>query len=205
MGPPPALTRVAEVTVATTAPPTDQSLLLLQLSRSIEWLESRIEKSESPNTQRVTRAGFQERLDSFILDILNARPLVHLKSIKAERYEGKTDPYLHVDNFRSIVMGKGYTMASMCHAFQETLTGEALSWFFDLKPSSISSYEQLIQEFTERFILRSDGYHTTAHLFKMEQGEKETLKSFVNRWQTATSRCRDLDKTLAYAAFTGRV
>lgn len=181
--------------------PQGEHNLLLQLSRTVERLEERLEQSENVTAHRAARAGFQERPGPFTPEILNARPLVQLKSLKADRYDGTTDPYLHVDNFRSIVTGKGYTMASLCHTFQETLTGEALSWFFDLKPNSISSYTQLCDEFAERFILRTDGYRTTAHLFKMQQGDSETLKTFVNRWQTATARCRDLDKPLAYAAF----
>jgi hypothetical protein len=57
-----------------------------------------------------------------------------------------------------------------------SLTGEALSWFFDLQPNLINSYEQLIEEFSEWCILCLNGYCITTYLFKMEQGEKETLK-----------------------------
>jgi hypothetical protein len=87
-------------------------------------LELTIEKFDNTNAQRVTRAGFRERLGPFTLDILNAIPPVHLKSLKAKMYEGKTNPYLNVDSFKSIVTGKGYTMALLCHAFQETLPHE---------------------------------------------------------------------------------
>ena len=68
-------------------------------------------------------------------------------------YNGTTNPYIHMDNFRSIVAGKSYPIAESCHAFQETLTDEALSWFFDLKPNSIGSFIELCDTFGARFIL----------------------------------------------------
>ena len=63
--------------------------------------------------------------------------------------------------------GKCYTIAESCHAFQETLTNEALSWFFDLKPNSIGSFIELCDTFAARFILRTEGCHTTTQLFKV--------------------------------------
>ena len=106
-----------------------------------------------------------------------------------------------MDSFRSATAGKGYSDEVKCLMFQETLTGEAMSWFFELKPHSINSFQTLVNAFGSRFILMTDGYHTTGQLFKLRQGDGESLKSFVTRWRTATSRCRDLDKNLAYTAF----
>ncbi|KAK9911092.1 hypothetical protein M0R45_035015 [Rubus argutus] len=76
-----------------------------------------------------------------------------------------------------------------------------MSWFFELKPHSINSFQALVNAFGSRFILMTDGYHTTGQLFKLRQGEGESLKSFVTQWRTATLRCRDLDKNQAYTAF----
>jgi hypothetical protein len=83
------------------------------------------------------------------------------KSLKIDLYNGTTDPYVHMDNFRSVVAGKGYSIPESCHAFQETLTGEALSWFFDLTPNSIGSFVEFCDTFAARFILRTEGYHST--------------------------------------------
>lgn len=195
-GPPPPLTRAVDTT-DTIDTHTSQSLIL-QLSRSIECLEGRIERAKGFNARRATTAGFQERLGPFTSDIIQAIRPSGGKSLKINRYHSTTDPYIHIDNFCSIVAGKIYTVAESCHAFQETLTGEELSWFFDLKSNSVGSFVDLCDTFASRFILRTDGYHTTTQLFKVLQGEQEILKDFVNRWQSATTRYRDLKGSFLY-------
>ncbi|XP_004309744.1 PREDICTED: uncharacterized protein LOC101303383 [Fragaria vesca subsp. vesca] len=84
--------------------------------------------------------------------------------------------------------------------FQETLSGEALSWFYELLASSIDSFMQLADRFVNRFILRTDG-QSTNQLFKVKQGHGEGLKAFVNRWQGATAKVRSFDKKVAEEAF----
>ncbi|XP_024156222.1 uncharacterized protein LOC112164229 [Rosa chinensis] len=86
--------------------------------------------------------------------------------------------------------------------FQETLSGEAFSWFYELPTGSVGNFKELADKFVARFILCIDGINTPKGLLKVQQGEKETLKSFVNRWQAATTaKCRDLNKELAELAF----
>lgn len=106
-----------------------------------------------------------------------------------------------MDSFRSATAGKGYDDDIKCLIFQETLTGEAISWFFKLKPHLINSFQGLVNAFRSRFILMSDNNYTTGKLFKLNQGESENLKSFVTQWLSTTSRCRDLDKNLPYTSF----
>ncbi|KAL6129687.1 hypothetical protein ACLB2K_073036 [Fragaria x ananassa] len=84
--------------------------------------------------------------------------------------------------------------------FQRTLSGEALSWFYELPSESIDCFRQLADRFVNRFILRTDE-QSTAQLFKVKQDKGEGLKAFVNRWQGATARVRNFDKRVAEEAF----
>ena len=84
--------------------------------------------------------------------------------------------------------------------FQETLAGEALSWFYELPSNSIDCFRQLANRFVNRFILQTEGQNI-AQLFKVKQDRGEELKAFVNRWQGATARVRNFDKTVADEAF----
>jgi hypothetical protein len=71
MGPPPVLVRAAGTTMATlNHEPEGDRGLLLQLSRTVERLEARLEQSEGIGALRVTRAGFQKRPGPFIPEIL---------------------------------------------------------------------------------------------------------------------------------------
>ncbi|XP_062028447.1 uncharacterized protein LOC133744335 [Rosa rugosa] len=106
-----------------------------------------------------------------------------------------------MDTFKKVTNNKGFDDATLCHLFSETLDGEAMSWFFECSPGSMDSFLALSNAFLSRFILMTDGYHNSNQLFSINQGIDESLKSYVTRWRTATSRCRDLDKTMALAAF----
>ncbi|KAK9923533.1 hypothetical protein M0R45_031945 [Rubus argutus] len=62
------------------------------------------------------------------------------KNLKMDSYTGKEDPVMHATAFQSACNGKGYTDEDWCHAFVNTLTQEAMLWFYQLEPESIDSY-----------------------------------------------------------------
>lgn len=111
------------------------------------------------------------------------------------------NPFLHLDSFRSTTTSKRYNNEVMCLMFQEILTGEAMSCSSNSNHFSSTVSKPLTDAFASWFILMTDGYHTTRQLFKFNQEEAESLKSFVNHWRTTTSQCGDLDKSLTYMAF----
>ncbi|KAL6211359.1 hypothetical protein ACLB2K_016586 [Fragaria x ananassa] len=118
-------------------------------------------------------------------------------------YNGDHDPHLFLDCFKSHTNAKGYSDAICHNMFQETLAGEALSLFYSLPSNLIDCFQQLADTFVSRFILRRDGQSTT-QLFKVKQDRGEELKAFVNRWQGATARVRNFDKSVAEEAFIQR-
>ncbi|XP_024177732.1 uncharacterized protein LOC112183588 [Rosa chinensis] len=110
-----------------------------------------------------------------------------------------------MDTFKKVTGNKGFDDATLCHLFSETLDGEAMSWLFECPPGSMDLFSALSNAFLSRFILMTDGYHNSSQLFSVSQGVDESLKSFVTRWRTATSRCQDLDKTMVLATFKQRL
>ncbi|XP_024200560.1 uncharacterized protein LOC112203888 [Rosa chinensis] len=84
-----------------------------------------------------------------------------------------------------------------CHAFEETLTDEALRWFLNLPTNSIDSFQELRDKFLRWFILCGSSYCTTPHLFPLKQRPNEGLRDLVRRWQKQATQCRSLDPALA--------
>lgn len=169
------------------------------MSHSLVALQVRVEASENRKTWRPLTT-FKDRSGPFTPTVRNVVPLNATKLLKIV-YTGVGDLYQHLQAFRSQTSCKGYTDAVCCNMFQETLSGEALSWFYELSASSIGSFKELVDKFIARFILRTYGFNTPMGLLKIQQEESETLKYFVNRWQSATAKCRDLNKELAEMAF----
>ncbi|XP_057976092.1 uncharacterized protein LOC131163517 [Malania oleifera] len=90
----------------------------------------------------------------------------------------------------------------MCRAFATTLKGTARDWYRTLRPESIGSFSDMEQLFTSHFLSSRRVAKTTGHLMSMAQGEHETLKDFMHRFNTATLEIRNLDMGVALAALT---
>ncbi|KAL6136908.1 hypothetical protein ACLB2K_062203 [Fragaria x ananassa] len=63
------------------------------------------------------------------------------KPLKMDKYKGTRDPHLHLETFFSLCSSSGYSDVIANHAFQETLSDEALSWFLNLSPNSIDNFD----------------------------------------------------------------
>ncbi|XP_062005713.1 uncharacterized protein LOC133722871 [Rosa rugosa] len=194
--PPPPLPQPTKNDLPVTDPNT---ALLLQMSNSLHAIQARVEAAENMDTWRPLTT-YEDRPGPFTQQVRGVIRSNISKPLKID-YTGTGDPYQHLQAFRSLTSAKGYTDEVCCNMFQETLSGEALSWFYELPAGSIGNFKELADKFLARFILRTDRIHTPKGLLKVQQGENETLKSFVNRWQAATAKCRDLNKELAELAF----
>ncbi|XP_024178241.1 uncharacterized protein LOC112184203 [Rosa chinensis] len=179
--------------------PDANTALLVQMSNSLHALQARVQATENRDTWRAMNS-YEDRPGPFTQQVRGAIRANTSKPLKID-YTGVGDPYQHLQAFRSQTNAKGYTDEVCCNIFQETLSGEALSWFYELPVGSVGNFKELVDKFVTRFILRIDGIHTPKGLLKIQQGEDETLKSFVNRWQAATAKSRDLNKELAELAF----
>ena len=195
-GPPPLPEPVPEVH---TGRQSEMEETLKAIRDSVACLADRISDTERRGMRNPTRVSFEERGGPFTREVTRSVRPGAAKPLKLS-YNGDRDPHLFLDSFKSHTNAKGYSDAVCCNMFQETLAGEALSWFYELPSESIDCFRELADKFVNRFILRTDGQNT-AQLFKVKQDRGEGLKAFVNRWQGATARVRSFDKKVAEEAF----
>ncbi|XP_030959180.1 uncharacterized protein LOC115981141 [Quercus lobata] len=74
----------------------------------------------------------------------------------------------------------------LCCSFPTTLKGATREWFTKLPISSVDSFEQLSNAFLRHFIGGQRPKRTTDHLLTIRQGEKETPRSYVQRFTRET-------------------
>ncbi|XP_024190544.1 uncharacterized protein LOC112194549 [Rosa chinensis] len=179
-------------------PTVDATTLILEKMRE---LEERVLRAKAGTLPPAHNPLFAAQPGPFTTRILQTVRPTYAKTPKIAQFGDPTDPFVHMDTFKKVTNNKGFDDAMLCHLFNETLDGEAMSWFFECPPGSMDSFSTLSNAFLSRFILMTDGYYNSSQLFSINQGVDESLKSFVTRWRTATSRCGDLDKTMELAAF----
>ena len=93
----------------------------------------------------------------------------------------------------------------MCRAFPTTLKGPTRVWFSKIPPNSVSSFEELSKLFVNNFIGGQRHKRSLSNLLTIEQGENESLRSFITRFKREALTVDEVDDKLLVAAFHNRV
>ncbi|CAA0832589.1 Unknown protein, partial [Striga hermonthica] len=97
-------------------------------------------------------------------------------------YDGSSDPSRHVRTFENMAVLHGYSDSVCCRAFLSTLRGGALDWFHQLPSGSIADFEDLAGKLTNQYSSAVAQEKTYLTLMAMKQGEKESLRKYVARY-----------------------
>ena len=95
---------------------------------------------------------------------------------------------------------QGASGAAMCRAFLLTLTGAARKWYRKLRPGSISSFAQLSQIFFSQFVRARDHQLPPIHLLSVKQGNDESLKDYITRFNKKPVRVANYSDAIALTA-----
>ena len=89
----------------------------------------------------------------------------------------------------------------MCRAFPTTLKGPAKVWFGKLSPNTITSFQELSKLFVKYFVGGQRHKHSSSSLLNIEQGEKESLRTFINHFNKEALLVDKMDNKILLAAF----
>ncbi|KAJ9541041.1 hypothetical protein OSB04_027547 [Centaurea solstitialis] len=107
----------------------------------------------------------------------------------ATKYSGITDPVEHIAQYKQLMwtvpIPAQYQEVCMCKSFGSTLTGAALQWLINLKPKSIGSFAELVNQFTRQFASSRKMEKQTSDLYYIVQKSGETIRDYFNRFNAA--------------------
>lgn len=83
--------------------------------------------------------------------------------------------------------------AGYCHFFVENLSGVSLSWFSRLKANFIDSFHKLSTAFLKHYSMFIQKEASNADLWTLAQGQKESLRAFIERFKKVVSRVKVAD------------
>ncbi|XP_022871340.1 uncharacterized protein LOC111390518 [Olea europaea var. sylvestris] len=124
----------------------------------------------------------------FTLEILTFPLPKRFKYPRIKEYDGTTDPINH--------------LKVMCKAFPQILTNAARDWFSTLEANSIASFSNLAGKFSAFFASNKRIKKTAASLMQLRQGQNETLRDFMTRFNKERLQIPDLHITVAVSALT---
>ncbi|KAJ9552165.1 hypothetical protein OSB04_016210 [Centaurea solstitialis] len=121
------------------------------------------------------------------------------------KYSGITDPVEHVAQYKQLMwtasIPSQYQEACMCKSFGSTLTGAALQWLINLKPKSIESFAELVNQFTRQFASSRKMEKQTSDLYYVVQKTGETIRDYFNRFNAEMIEVKNCDIKTAIEAY----
>ncbi|XP_073107292.1 uncharacterized protein [Elaeis guineensis] len=162
-------------------------LCLLQACQEIEG-----QKSFSDYDFHTTQPLFRHILDEPIPS--------QFKMMQVEPYDGSTDPIIHFESYKALVIIQEATDALLYISFLTTLQKAARAWYNGLQLKNIDSFKQLDHSFVAHFSTSRRPSQISDSLFSIKEKETETLRDFMARFNTAILEVRDLNKDMAVSA-----
>ena len=142
------------------------------------------------------------RTDSPFVASINAHPLPpKFKMPSLDSYDGTRDPFDHIATFKTTMHLQGVLDEIMYRAFPTTLKGPARVWFSKIPPSIVTSFEELSKLFVNNFIRGQRHKRSSSSLLTIEQGENESLRSFIMRFKREALAVDEMDDKLLLATF----
>lgn len=114
-------------------------------------------------------------------------------------YTGSRDPDDHLQSIEHALMFHDFSDSLKCRAFQTILVGQGRRWFASLPDNSICRFHQLVDTFTCRFTGSHKLTKQTSNLLTLRQQKGETLRGYIERFNSASFDIPNLEDLVAQA------
>ena len=143
----------------------------------------------------------QQTESPFTAGVLHFPLLEKFKMPQIETFDRIKDLIDHLNTYKNQMELHGYQDLVRCRAFAITLKGPTLAWFNRLSSSSISSFTELSIAFVSHFIGARTYRKPSYHLLTIKQSSQESLRSYVQRFNTESLKVDILDEKFTITAF----
>lgn len=137
----------------------------------------------------------------FVEEILIAEKPRKFMTLIFQQYDGTKDPVDHLKGFQQQMITETNDEKLFCKFFPSSLVGEARTWFRDLKPGSISSFDELSEAFISQYFCNRKRKKDMAALFAVKQKVGERLKAFYERFRAEQAQTHGCTSDFAAVAF----
>ncbi|XP_062085182.1 uncharacterized protein LOC133791267 [Humulus lupulus] len=116
-------------------------------------------------------------------------------------FNGKGDPLNNLFQFQQKMALEANNEAIQCKVFSTTFSGPALLWFRQLKPGSVNSFGDLRRAFLQQYNANREVPRMMADLYRIEQGENEHPKSYLQCFFDLVHQIQDVEPVTAAKLF----
>ncbi|KAL0433281.1 UNVERIFIED_CONTAM: hypothetical protein Slati_2662400 [Sesamum latifolium] len=116
-------------------------------------------------------------------------------------YDGTTDPQEHLSRFENAALLHRYTNGIKCRVFITTFAPAAQQWFNQLPLAVIGSFREFRSLFLHQFASSRKHRQTELSLFSIRQKEGESLKDYLQRFNTTALEVPSVTQEVKASAF----
>ncbi|KAI3715634.1 hypothetical protein L6452_22620 [Arctium lappa] len=121
------------------------------------------------------------------------------------KYSRISDPAEHIAQYKQLMwtvsIPHQYQEVCMCKSFGATLTGAALQWLINLRPESIGSFAELVNQFFQQFASSRKMEKHTSDLYYITQKIGESVQNYFYRFNSKMISVRNCDVRTAIEAY----
>ena len=172
------------------------------LEREIDQMRKVMDEMRENMRRKNPVEDLVHRTNSPFTVSINGHPLPpKFKMPSLNSYDEARDLFDHIATFKTILHLQGVPDEIMCRAFPTTVKGPAQVWFSKIPPNLVSSFEELSKLFVNNFIRGQRHKRSSSSLLTIEQGENESLRSFITHFNKQALTVDEVDDKLLLTAF----
>ncbi|XP_026381922.1 uncharacterized protein LOC113276500 [Papaver somniferum] len=118
-----------------------------------------------------------------------------------ECYDGSSDPAAHLRYYNRMLARWDQDDVVLYRYFRSSLKGSALSWFDNLPPNSIGSYDQLTEKFLRTYMYNKVVYAGMNKLLSLAIRYRETTWEYTDRWHKICHAIGNVDPVFSINCF----
>ena len=169
------------------------------MKRAMEEIKDSIKRTNYVN-------DLVHKIDSPFIASITSHPLSSkFKMPTLDSYDGTRDPCDHIATFKTTMHLEGVLDEIMCKAFPTTMKGLARVWYSKLLPNTITSFQELSKLFINNFVGGQRQKHSSSSLLNIEQGENESLRTFISRFNKEALLVDEMDNKILLVAFYNEI
>ncbi|KAL0438279.1 UNVERIFIED_CONTAM: hypothetical protein Slati_2310900 [Sesamum latifolium] len=126
---------------------------------------------------------------------------VNCRTLAIATYDGTTGPQEHLSRFENAALLHRYSDGIKCRFFVTTFVRAAQQWFNQLPPAAIGSFQEFRSLFLRQFASSRRHRKTELNIFSICQKEGESLKEYLQRFNTASLEVPSATQEVKASAF----
>lgn len=120
------------------------------------------------------------------------------KAPTLKAYDSTTNPFNHLENFKSLMLLQGASDDLICKSFPTTFRKMVRAWYTRLPSRSIHSSKEFGHQFTAQFQSSKRPEQDFDFLFSIQQGK--SLHYYTSRFKAAMLEVRGLEPSISMLA-----